>query len=150
MPMTAFSREITRRKLLEMTGKAALASALAPRLSFAASESSSHREGAIVGDTVAAKVGEKILREGGNAIDAAVAAAFAAGIASPSKSGVGGYGGHAMIALAGGRTIKAIDFNSIAPAAARAEMFPLVANGRVKGAINSTGWLAAGVPGTVA
>src|SRR6185503_3357391 len=93
---------------------------------------------------------EKVLRDGGNAIDAAIAMAFAAGITSPSKCGVGGYGGHAVIALAGGKKITSIDFNSMAPAAARADMFPLEPNGRVKGGVNSTGWLAAGVPGTVA
>ena len=143
-------RHLTRRELLALAGKAAIAGALVPNFSFAATESSSLPAGAIVGDTVATKVGEKILRDGGNAIDAAIAAAFAAGIASPSKCGVGGYGGHAMIALAGGRKITAIDFDSTAPAAARPDMFPLDANGRVKGAVNFTGWLAAGVPGTVA
>ena len=140
---------LTRRELLAVTTKAALAVALAPRC-FAATETSAHAAGAVVGDNVAARIGEQVLRDGGNAIDAAIAAAFAAGIASPSKCGVGGYGGHAMIATAGGRKITAIDFNSVAPAAARADMFPLEANGRVKGSINSTGWLAAGVPGTVA
>jgi gamma-glutamyltranspeptidase/glutathione hydrolase len=85
----------------------------------------------------------------GNAIDAAVATAFAVGIVSPSKCGVGGYGGHAMIWSAANRRITAIDFDSIAPAAARPDMFPLDANGQVKGNVNIHGWLAAGVPGTV-
>src|SRR6185436_13213574 len=81
---------------------------------------------------------------------AAIAAAFAAGIASPSKCGVGGYGGHAMIALTGGKKIAAIDFNSTAPAAARADMYPFNEKNQVVGNVNVTGWLAAGVPGTVA
>ena len=145
-----FNRNLTRRDLLSLAGKAALASVAAPRLSFAANEPPANSFGAIVGDRVAAKIGESILRDGGNAIDAAIAAAFAAGIASPHNCGVGGYGGHAMIALAGGKKITAIDFNSAAPAAARADMFPLDAAGRVKGNVNVTGWLAAGVPGTLA
>jgi gamma-glutamyltranspeptidase/glutathione hydrolase len=136
--------------MLALGGKAVALGAAATRFSFGATVTSSTQSGAVVGDTIGAKVGEQILKDGGNAIDAAVASAFASGIASPSKCGVGGYGGHAMIALAGGKKVTSIDFNSIAPAAARPDMFPLDANGKVKGAVNITGWLAAGVPGTVA
>jgi gamma-glutamyltranspeptidase len=107
-------RTLTRRELFTLSTKVAVATALARRVGFAATENSFHAFGAVVGDSIAAKVGEKVLREGGNAIDAAVAAAFAAGIASPSKSGVGGYGGHAMIALARSNKVTAIDFNSVA------------------------------------
>ncbi len=143
-------RYYTRREMLELTGKVVIAGALTSRLGFAREERSADASGAVVGNVVAAKVGEKILREGGNAIDAAVGAAFAACIAMPGSCGIGGYGGHAMIALAGGRKVTAIDFNSIAPAAARADMFPLDAAGRALGNVNTLGWLAAGVPGTVA
>ncbi len=140
----------TRRELLAFAGRAALAGALAPRLAFAAEEKSAQPFGAVVGDPVAAKIGETVLRDGGNAIDAAIAAAFAAGIRAPHNSGLGGYGGHAMIALAGGKKVTAIDFNSTAPGAARADMFPLDAEGRVVGNTNTIGWLAAGVPGVAA
>lgn len=145
-----FTGPYTRREILTLSGQAVALGALAPRLAFGASESSGQAFGAVVGDPIGAKIGEKILRDGGNAIDAAVAAAFAAGIASPSKCGLGGYGGHAMIARAGGQKITAIDFDSTAPAAARPDMFPLDTDGRVRGNVNSTGWLAAGVPGTLA
>ncbi len=140
----------TRREIIALAGRATLAGALAPRLSLGAAENPSTELGVVVGDPAAAKVGEAILREGGNAIDAAAAAAFAAGIRSPHNSGIGGYGGHAMIALAGGKKITAIDFNSTAPAAARADMFPLDADGRVTGNANTFGWFAAGVPGVPA
>lgn len=143
-------RQLTRRDLLSLAGKAAITSVLVQRSSHAATESASNSFGAVVGERIAAKIGETILRDGGNAIDAAIAAAFAAGISTPHNCGVGGYGGHAMIALAGGKKITAIDFNSTAPAAARADMFPLDASGRVPGNINATGWLSAGVPGTLA
>ncbi|MEO5803603.1 MAG: gamma-glutamyltransferase [Verrucomicrobiota bacterium] len=140
----------SRREMLSVTGKVLLGSAVGSQFCFARTENSSNTFGVVVGDPVAAKVGEKILREGGNAIDAAVATAFAAGITSPSKCGVGGYGGHAIIALAGGKKITSVDFNSAAPAAARDDMFPLDEKGRVKGNLNYHGWLAAAVPGTLA
>lgn len=140
------SRSFTRRDALKLTGAAAASALLAPR-ALAAPPSS---PGVVVGDPVAARAGERVLRDGGNAIDAAIAAAFTACICSPSKCGLGGYGGHAVIGLAGGKKIAAIDFNSTAPAAARPDMFPLEPNGRVRGNINSIGWLAAGVPGTLA
>jgi gamma-glutamyltranspeptidase/glutathione hydrolase len=63
--------------------------------------------------------------------------------------GIGGYGGHMTIGLPDGK-VTSIDFNSTAPAAARPDMFPLDANGKVKNNVHVTGWLAAGVPGTLA
>lgn len=140
----------SRREMLGTTGKLVLAGALAPQFCFAKQEDSSNPFGVVVGDSVAAKVGEKVLLDGGNAIDAAIATAFAAGIISPAKCGVGGYGGYAIIALAGKKKITAIDFNSAAPAAARDDMFPLDARGKVKNNLNAIGWLAVGVPGTLA
>jgi gamma-glutamyltranspeptidase/glutathione hydrolase len=83
-------------------------------------------------------------------VDAIVAAALTAGVVSFSQCGIGGYGGHMVIASADGRKITAIDYNSAAPAAARPDMFPLDDKGQVKGRINEHGWKAAGVPGTLA
>jgi gamma-glutamyltranspeptidase / glutathione hydrolase len=103
-----------------------------------------------MGHPRAAEAGNKVLREGGNAIDAAIAAALAAGVASPNNCGIGGYGGHMVIALKGGRKITAIDFNTTAPTAARPDMFRLEEDGAVRGRTNDYGWLAAGVPGTLA
>lgn len=105
--------------------------------------------GAFASDPPIVAAGEQILLEGGNAIDAAVGAAFAAGIILPSKTGIGGYGGAMTLALANGK-VTSIDFNSAAPAAARGDMFALDANGNVVGRKNFRGWLAAGVPGTCA
>ena len=139
----------TRREMLRLTGKAAIAGALLPHLSFGREEKSSTPHGAVVGDPAAVHVGLKFLADGANAIDAAVATAFAAGITSPSKCGVGGYGGHAIVALANGK-VTTIDFNSAAPAAARADMFPIDSKGKVIKQLNFHGWLAPGVPGTLA
>jgi gamma-glutamyltranspeptidase/glutathione hydrolase len=82
-------------------------------------------------------------------VDAVVAAALVAGVVALPSCGIGGYGGHMVIAQPGGKVV-AIDFNSTAPAAARAGMFPLDERGQVKGRVNTHGWLAVGVPGTLA
>ena len=105
--------------------------------------------GLVVSQSEAAETGMEILAAGGNAVDAAIAAALVGCVVNVSKCGIGGYGGHMVIGLPDGKA-TAIDFNSAAPAAARADMFPLSKNGSVKGNINERGWLAAGVPGTLA
>src|SRR5438067_1641411 len=146
------SQKISRRKMLGRTARAVLVGGLGGPFVVRAANKSADRwpHGAVVGENTGMRVGEKVLADGGNAIDAAVAAALAACIAAPARSGIGGYGGHMMIALAGGKKITAIDFNTAAPAAARPDMFPLDEKGAVKGRVNFFGWLAAGVPGTLA
>jgi gamma-glutamyltranspeptidase / glutathione hydrolase len=106
--------------------------------------------GAIRGEPTAEKVGMQILQGGGNAIDAAVAAALAVAVVAPHQTGIGGYGGHMTLALAKESRITSIDFNSTAPAAATEDMFPLDAQGKVVGQANMYGWRAAGVPGILA
>jgi gamma-glutamyltranspeptidase/glutathione hydrolase len=71
----------------------------------------------------AAAAGEAILRRGGNAVDAAVGAMLACGVALPGSVGLGGYGGSLVAYLAGSRTTVAIDFDSRAPAAYRPELY---------------------------
>jgi gamma-glutamyltranspeptidase/glutathione hydrolase len=105
--------------------------------------------GLVTGQPEAGKVGNEVLAAGGNAVDAAVAAALVAGVVAVPSCGIGGYGGHMVIATGDGK-VTAIDFNSTAPAAARDDMFPVGENGAVKDEINAYGWLAAGVPGTLA
>ena len=137
--------------MLKRTGGALLFSSLGILPSLAARKSSATSgPGAIIGEPLGAEVGARVLAEGGNAIDAAVAAALMSCVATPARCGIAGYGGHLTIALAGGKKIRSIDFNTTAPAAATESMFPLDENGEVKGRINVFGWLAAGVPGTLA
>jgi gamma-glutamyltranspeptidase/glutathione hydrolase len=107
-------------------------------------------KGCVAGPPEAARVGAEVLAAGGNAVDAVVAAALTACVVSVQQCGVGGYGGHLVIAPAGGKRVVAIDFNSAAPQAARVDLFPVDAKGRVKGQANRFGWLASGVPGTLA
>jgi gamma-glutamyltranspeptidase/glutathione hydrolase len=141
----------SRREMLARTGKAALAGAIGfPAFSFAQKASPQWSHGAVVGENTAAVVGEQVLGSGGNAVDAAVAGALMACIAAPARSGIGGYGGHMVIARADRPKVTAIDFNTAAPAAAHADMFPLDEKGAVKGKVNFYGWQAVGVPGVLA
>jgi gamma-glutamyltranspeptidase/glutathione hydrolase len=89
-----------------------------------------------------------VLAAGGNAVDAVVAAALVTGVVSPYHCGAGGYGGHLVVATPDGK-VSAVDFNTVAPAAATPDMFPVGPDGQVKDRINYFGWKAVGVPGTL-
>jgi gamma-glutamyltranspeptidase/glutathione hydrolase len=84
--------------------------------------------------------------EGGNAIDAAIAAGLTLGVVDGHNSGIGG-GCFILIRLADGRLV-CIDGRETAPAAASREMF--LRDGRPDPALSLTGPLAVGVPGAVA
>jgi gamma-glutamyltranspeptidase/glutathione hydrolase len=94
-----------------------------PNAVFAASRAPAMgREGMVVSThAAAAAAGAKILEQGGNAIDAAVATAFAVGVAQPFSAGVGG-GAFALVRLADG-SVHALDAREAAPAAATQTMF---------------------------
>lgn len=97
----------------------------------------------------ASQVGIDILKRGGNAVDAAVATAFALGVLEPNASGLGG-GGFMIIKLAKMPEAVVIDFRETAPAAATPDMFKYGADGKVIGNASVVGGLASGVPGEVA
>lgn len=73
----------------------------------------------------AAQIGADILARGGNAVDAAVATAFAIGVCEPAMSGLGG-GGYMMVWLAKEQRALLIDYAMKSPQAATPEMYPLV------------------------
>ncbi len=95
---------------------------------------------------LASDVGAEILRQGGNAVDAAVAVGYALAVTHPCCGNLGG-GGFMTIHLADGRNTF-INFREKAPLAARADMF-LDAKGNPDSDKSLNGYLAAGVPGTV-
>jgi gamma-glutamyltranspeptidase / glutathione hydrolase len=95
---------------------------------------------------LASAAAAEVLRTGGNAADAAVAAAFALSVVEPQSSGIGG-GGFALVWLAKERRVVALDFREVAPAGATPTMFR---RQPVKGARPSLdGGLAVAVPGAV-
>ncbi|HET6308913.1 MAG TPA: gamma-glutamyltransferase [Rhodopila sp.] len=95
---------------------------------------------------LAAEAGADILRQGGNAIDAAVAVGYAEAVVNPCCGNIGG-GGFLVAHLPGGRDI-ALDFREAAPSAATGTMFLDSAGKPVPGA-SLFGWKAVAVPGTV-
>ena len=95
---------------------------------------------------LATQVGVDVLKHGGNAVDAAVAVAYALAVVYPAAGNIGG-GGFMTLQLADGRKTF-LDFREKAPLAATANMY-LDASGNVVPGLSTDGHLAVGVPGTV-
>lgn len=93
----------------------------------------------------ASEAGAAMLRQGGNAVDAAVAAAFALAAAEPYSSGLGG-GGFALVRF--GDELAFIDFREVAPRRASREMF--LRGGEPQPELSRDGALGVAVPGAVA
>ncbi len=94
----------------------------------------------------ATRIALEVVARGGNAIDAAIAAAFTLGVVDGHNSGIGG-GCFILVRMADGR-ILALDGREMAPAAATRDMF--VVDGKADPELSRTGALAAGIPGSVA
>lgn len=97
---------------------------------------------------IASEVGAHILRQGGNAIDAAVAVGFALAVVLPYAGNLGG-GGFMLVREANTKSIHALDFRETAPAAARRDMF-LDQQGQVIPGKSTITPYSVAVPGTVA
>ncbi len=95
---------------------------------------------------LASAVGADILRQGGNAVDAAVAVGYALAVVDPCCGNIGG-GGFMTLHLADGRDVF-VNFRETAPATATPTMYQDAA-GNVATDASLVGWRAVGVPGTV-
>lgn len=123
---------------------------------IAKSEARAERAMVTADQPAAAEAGLAMLREGGNAVDAAVAAAFAMGVLEPFTSGVGGV--VCMVVRFPDGRATVIDGSTTAPLAAREDMFALAREGERAGMYgwrattgneNNVGYRSLGVPGMV-
>src|SRR4051812_28351352 len=99
-------------------------------------------------EKLTARIGADILRQGGNAVDAAVATGFALAVTYPRAGNIGG-GGFMVIHSADRNEDVAIDYRETAPAAATRDMY-LGADGKPDNDKSRNSALGIGVPGTVA
>jgi gamma-glutamyltranspeptidase / glutathione hydrolase len=105
------------------------------------------REGMVVSQNeIASRIGAEVLVEGGNAVDAAVATAFALAVTHPTAGNIGG-GGFIVYRPVSGEP-AAYDFRETAPAGASPTMF--LRDGQYDETLHHHSHLAVGVPGTVA
>src|SRR5476649_2827260 len=116
--------------------------------SYAASQAPVAAENGMVvtAQHLATRIGVDVLKDGGNAVDAAVAVGYALAVVYPAAGNIGG-GGFMTIQLADGRRTF-LDFREKAPLAATADMY-LDKDGNVIPGLSTKGYLAVGVPGTV-
>lgn len=125
----------------------AIFSALLFLVACASPTASFNREAAYaMPDQYSARVVDRVLRDGGNAVDASVAAAFVLAVTFPEAGNIGGGG--FMLARMGGNN-HFLDYREKAPLTASRDMF-LDAQGNVVERASLIGIRAAGVPGTVA
>lgn len=96
---------------------------------------------------LATQVGVDILKQGGNAVDAAVGVQFALAVVYPVAGNIGGGG--FMVARSSAGATYALDFREMAPVGAGRDMY-LDESGNVIPQLSTKGHLAAGVPGSVA
>jgi len=124
---------------------------------IAKTEATSSRGMVTADHPAASSAGIAVLREGGNAVDAAVTAAYVMAVAEPGLSGIGGVAALVIRFPDGRETV--IDGSGLAPRAAAADMFKPASGADVKGMYgwpavegdaNNVGYRSTGVPGMVA
>src|SRR6202049_268376 len=97
-------------------------------------------------EALGAQAGVSILKQGGNAVDAAVAVAFALAVVEPAAGNIGG-GGFMLVRVADGQT-NFFDYREVAPAKATRDMY--VQDGKLIPDASTLGYRSVAVPGTVA
>ena len=98
-------------------------------------------------EELASRVGVEILQKGGNAVDAAVATAFALAVVEPAAGNIGG-GGFMLARMADGRT-SFLDYREVAPGKATRDMY-IKPDGKLDNEASVIGYKSVAVPGTVA
>ncbi|HWZ97619.1 MAG TPA: gamma-glutamyltransferase [Candidatus Dormibacteraeota bacterium] len=101
----------------------------------------------VTDEELGSRAGVEILQKGGNAVDAAVATAFALAVVEPAAGNIGG-GGFMLVRLAGGKTTF-FDYREVAPERATRDMY-IGADGKLDPEASTTGYKSVAVPGTVA
>ena len=97
-------------------------------------------------EPLGSQAGVEILKRGGNAIDAAVAVAFALAVVEPAAGNIGG-GGFMLVRLADGKT-NFFDYREVAPAKSTRDMY--IKDGKLIPDASTLGYRSVAVPGTVA
>src|SRR6058998_3279643 len=98
-------------------------------------------------EELASHAGVEILQKGGNAVDAAVATAFALAVVEPAAGNIGG-GGFMLVRMADGRT-SFLDYREVAPGKATRDMY-IKPDGKLDNEASVIGYKSVAVPGTVA
>src|SRR5258708_36850990 len=98
-------------------------------------------------EQLGSKAGVEILKRGGNAVDAAVAVAFALAVVEPAAGNIGG-GGFMLVRLANGPTTF-LDYREVAPGKATRDMY-IKPDGKLDEQASVIGYKSVAVPGTVA
>src|ERR1700687_3994833 len=98
-------------------------------------------------EELGSEAGVEILKRGGNAVDAAVAVAFALAVVEPAAGNIGG-GGFMLIRLADGKTTF-LDYREVAPGKATRDMY-VGKDGKLDEEASVIGYKSVAVPGTVA
>jgi len=98
-------------------------------------------------EPLASQAGVEIMKRGGNAIDAAVATAFALAVVEPAAGNIGG-GGFMLVRLASGKTTF-FDYRETAPAKATRDMY-IKPDGKLDEGASTIGYRSVAIPGTVA
>src|SRR5258707_14642468 len=98
-------------------------------------------------EELGSEAGVEILKRGGNAVDAAVAVAFALAVVEPAAGNIGG-GGFMLIRLANGKTTF-LDYREVAPRKATRDMY-IGKDGKLDEKASVIGYKSVAVPGTVA
>src|SRR3984957_14279147 len=97
-------------------------------------------------EALGSQAGVDILKQGGNAVDAAVAVAFALAVVEPAAGNIGG-GGFMLVRLADGKT-NFFDYREVAPAKATRDMY--IQDGNLIPDASTLGYRSVAIPGTVA